>query len=259
MLGLLPLLTMLMTLHMHQSLGESKEPFEVDPKLAEEWLARAKKNFNPKSWANSADIDSLDSFQQLLDTHDEIYALFYNASDNSTFSTSPFFKTTSMALHDDDPGFPIITVDLANAVDIAKYYGLSSAHTIVLYFYQKAPIVFKYHEIERSPRPLRKWMDEVKQKVKGVVKMESEKDLMAFENSDNLMFLMVEEGREDMGRMFAAVSANYPDLQFSWMVKDEYTQGLQEDVCEEYKLACQASGSNIFFYCYVFCLEIHYV
>jgi hypothetical protein len=68
--------------------------------------------------------------------------------------------------------------------------------------------------------------------------------LGAFENSDNLMFLAVDEGYEFMGEMFASLSANYPDLDFTWMVRDDSTRSLEKNICDQYNLKCQYSGGK---------------
>ena len=220
----------------------------LSPEQAEAWMKEAQSKFDPSSWSDSDECDSLKRFLQILDSNDEVYVFFYNKQDKRTFSASPFFKTTSRSLHDMNPSLPILTVNMETSKDISSYYGLPGTHSISMYFFQGTPIVLKMNQIEKSQRPVFNWMEKMKQKVGQVRKVESEDDLDAFENSSILKFLIINKEDSKLGNMFAALSANYPELGFSYMVRSEATAGLEEQINKDYDLRPVSKGSNFIFF-----------
>ena len=221
--------------------------FEVDPKLSEQWLKNARDKFNPESWNNSMEVESKDQFMDIITRNKEVYVFFYNRKDNTTFSLSPFFKTTSMALHDDNPSFPIITIDMEKTSDIAELYGIPPTHSIIMYFYQKAPIVVKFDQMEKSSRPIQEWMKKVKTKVEKVQVIRNQDDLDMFENMNKLVLLIVDKEQESLANTFAALSFNYFDLNFSFILRDEETVKLEKEINDQFDVENHTSGSKHLF------------
>lgn len=221
--------------------------FQIDPKLSEEWLKRAQNNFKPETWDNSVEMDSLEQFLDVIDRNEEVYAFFHNRQDNGTFSLSPFFKTTSMSLRDTDGSFPVVTADLTKLPELAAYYGIPSTHSIIFYFYHKSPIVLKFDQVEKSPRPLEKWIKRVKELVQKVPVIASSEDLEIFENSSKLKLLIVDKQREALTKMFAALSFNYLDLDFAYLIRDASMIKLERDIEQEFELERVDSGSRVCF------------
>jgi hypothetical protein len=223
----------------------SQSSFQVDPTKAEGWLKQRKEKFNPASWSDSSEVDSLERFLQVINNNKEVYVFMHNRNDNGTFSMSPFFKTTSKALHDVNPTLPILTVDMEKSPEIAGHFGIPPSHTITLYFHRRAPIILKYDQIEKSKRPVEKWMKKVKSKIEKIQKIETENDLDLFENSNKLMLIIVDKEKEYLGEMFASVSYNYLDLDFSYMVRDESTRDLENQINSQYGFDDITEGGKV--------------
>ena len=223
-----------------------QEKFEIDPSQAESWLKESKETFDPASWEGFREFQSLEEFLKELQGTDEAYVLFYNREDNATYSTSPFFKTSSEILKESKPLLPTWTVDMVASPEISNYYGIPTTQTIVFYFYKKAPIVFKFDHMEKTKRPIDQWMKDVKMKADGVREVKDENDLDVFENSNNLIFMVVDKDKEHLAHMMAAVGFNYPELSFSYMLRSESTLQLEKDINEEYGFSDQTEGSRSF-------------
>jgi hypothetical protein len=222
-----------------------QEKFDVEKTDADSWLEESKKTFQPSEWDGFTEPESLEEFLNLIDSREDAYVLFYNRDDNSTYSTSPFFKTSTEILFQSKPKMGALTVDMMKTPEIANYYGIPSSHTIVFYFYKKAPIVFKLDQMEKTKKPIDQWMKDVQNKVKNTRIVKEENDLDVFENSNNLVFLIIDEDQKSVGEMLAAVGFNYPDLQFAYMIRTEETRQLEQDINEQYGFTDANEGSKI--------------
>ena len=128
--------------------------------------------------------------------------------------------------------------------EIPDFYGLNSSQSMVLYFHNRAPIVFKFDQMQKTKQPIDSWMKDVKTKVQNVRVVKDEGDLDVFENSNSLMFLIVDEDNRDLGEMFAGVSINYPDLQFAYMLRNKSTKQLEQEINEQYSFPDVTEGSK---------------
>lgn len=222
-----------------------QEKFEVDTTEAESWLTESKNTFQPSEWENFTEPESLEEFLKLLDEKEDAYVLFYNRDDNATYSTSPFFKTSTEILFQSKPNMGAMTIDMMKTPDIPNYYGVPNTHSIVFYFYKKAPIVFKLDQMERTKKPVDQWMKDVQQYVRNIRIVKEENDLDVFESSNNLVFLIVDKDQKNFAEMFSALGFNYPDLHFAYMIRSKHTLPFEKDINDFYMFKDITEGSNL--------------
>ena len=219
-----------------------QQTYEVDPERANEWLNEAKNHFNPAEWKFSDDIDSLEEFKGIVESNLENYVMFYNPDDSSTYSTSPFFKTSCEILLESKSKLRNITVNLKEHREIAGYYGIPPSNTLIAYFYHGAPIMFKFDHLQKTKRPVDVWISNVQEKAKNVRKIQHEDDMDIFENSNHVIFLITDEGQESYGQLFSALSYNYQELQLGWMVRNESTAALEKQINERHGFSTITGG-----------------
>ena len=135
---------------------------------------------------------------------------------------------------------------MQKSTEISKFYGLHESHTITLYFHRAAPIGLNMDQVERSQRPVFNWMKMVKEKIKHVTIVQGENDLEAFENSQFLMFMIVDEENKKTAEMFASLSFNYPELTFSYMIRNDSNKELEKKINSDYQLEDVTQGSKYF-------------
>ena len=213
---------------------KAENPTPLSPEAAEEWLKNSKEQFDASSWSDSEEVTTLMKFLSLLEINDEMYTFFYNPDDSQTYGITPFFRTTCSMLSMSIPNIKNLTINMKENPDIANYFGIPIGYSTILYFYKKAPIIFKLNPMQQEKQPVDRWISNIKNKSKLVRKIEKEEDMDVFENSSTLILLLVNEQDIDLGETFSALSLNYPELTFAWMVKGEDTKDFEERINEDF-------------------------
>ena len=171
--------------------------------------------------------------------------MFYNTNDDTTYSTTPFFTTSANILKQSNENLATWTVNMLETPDIPNYYGIPNTNTTVFYFYNRAPVVFKFDHMEKTKQPIDVWMKNVRRKADNIKVVNDENDLDVFENSNRLIFMIVDEEQKDIAEMMAAVAFNYSDMQFSYMLRTDKTMAIEEEINEQYAFSGPDEGSKV--------------
>ena len=212
----------------------NNSPHNFDHSKSVEWFETAKKKFNPDLWNYTQGADSLAKFEEFM--KGDILVFLYNRKDNSTYSKSPFYRTTCNVLFDKKEKAKCITVDMDSCPEIPEYFGLHAEQTMTIYFKDGAPIPVNMDQVKQSRNPIGEWIQRADYKIKRVVRIENEDDIEVFEEEAPIVFLVLEEGKEDLGKVFAGLSVNYPEMVFAWLVRSEKTEEFEDQINAQYRL-----------------------
>lgn len=209
-------------------------PHDFDYSKAGEWLENAKQKFNPDMWNYTQTARSFGQFEEFM--KEDLYVFFYNKKDESTYSKAPFYRTTCNVLFDNHEKVKCITVDMEATPQIPKFFGLHPAQTLTIYFKDKAPIPVNMDNVKQSRNPVGEWMERIRSVINQVVEIKEEDDVEVFEEEAPIAFLVVEEGNEEVVKIFSGMSANYSEMVFAYLVRNDETEKLESMINEKKRL-----------------------
>ena len=216
-------------------------PHDFDYSKAGEWLKNAKEKFNPEMWNYTEMARSLGQFEEFM--NQDLYVFFYNKQDESTYSKAPFYRTTCNVLFDKKENAKCITVNMEDTPQIPKFFGLHTNHTLTIYFKDKAPIPVNMDNIKQSKNPVGEWMGRIRNVINQVIEIKEEDDIEVFEEEAPIVFLAVEQGNDEIVKIFSGLSANYPEMIFTFLVRNSETEALENMINKKNRLL--KSGKSI--------------
>jgi hypothetical protein len=203
----------------------------------EDWIQESRANFNPKSWDNVSDIETMEEMLEIVSSSAEVLCFFYNTNDDATFTYSPFFTSSVTLMKPKNKSMKMITFDINKNPAIARYYAFNQDFSTILYFYKGSAHPININKLNSYKQSIDSWMSDIKTKAFKIKRLNSLEFANTLDDGEKQIILITSEDKKELMGMFESMSSLFPEFEFIVIVRNEITLSLEKRLNEDFEFA----------------------
>ena len=206
----------------------------VEDMEPEEWLKTSKENFDPTSWENSTDLETMEHVLYTVDTNNEVFCFLYNQKDLRTYSLLPFFKSSSNILSNKEKHIQKISFDMNKNPIIAKYFHIDPNYAAILFFYKGSAHLLNLEKLNANDKSIHDMIKEIRKKSFGVKRIYKKEQSFILEDGNFQIILVVGEFNKQLIGIFEGMAYSFPEYEFTVLVRSDKTEEVEQKLNEDY-------------------------
>lgn len=199
------------------------------------WLQESRSNFNPKSWEDVTDVETIEEMLEIVEFSKEVLCFFYNTNDDLTFTYPPFFMSSITLMKPKNKNMKMVSFDINKNPAISRYYAFNQDYSTIIYFYRGAPHTINIDKLNSKNQSVDAWMEDIKSKAFQIKRLKSSEFANILDDGEKQIILITSEDNTKLMGMMESMASLFPEFDFIIIVRNENTQMMEQKLNEDFE------------------------